>query len=138
MTTVDLTHDQRQIQRFNDLCASVEYLELALDAAIDGPSLRRVVVFDFHDGDGDDDERELVDRLRTRLHDAGPRSHLVVDPQHPASAVEEAVDLIKEYLPSRLISGKEVVGARQRDEVGVLDGGSQLLRALVGHALVVP
>jgi hypothetical protein len=31
-----------------------------------------------------------------------------------------------------------MVGARKRDEVGALDGGSHLLRALVGHALVVP
>ncbi|SDC79616.1 carboxylic acid reductase [Actinokineospora iranica] len=57
------------------LAASVERLDTAVDLALTGPTVRRVIVFDFHAEV--DDEREAVESARGRLADAG--SPVVID-----------------------------------------------------------
>jgi fatty acid CoA ligase FadD9 len=51
------------------VAVSAAYLDLASEAAIDSRSLRRLVVFDYQPEV--DDDREALDRARTRLHAAG-------------------------------------------------------------------
>lgn len=58
------------------LATSVEYLDIAMDMAVDSPSVRQVVVFDHHPEV--DDERELLAAGRARLAAAG--SDIVVEP----------------------------------------------------------
>ena len=51
------------------VAVGVQYLDLAVESALDSASLRHLVVFDFDPAV--DDHRESVERARTRLRDAG-------------------------------------------------------------------
>ncbi len=51
------------------IAVGAEYLDLAVESALDSPSLRRVLVFDYEHGA--DDQRESLERAQARLSDAG-------------------------------------------------------------------
>ena len=51
------------------LATGAAYLDLAVESALQSPSLRHLVVFDYQPDV--DDHRENLERARTRLHDAG-------------------------------------------------------------------
>ena len=51
------------------LAVSAEYLDLAIESALDSTSLRHLVVFDYQPGV--DDHRERLERAQTRLREAG-------------------------------------------------------------------